>query len=146
MPDYQFYLERSVAQSTSIMSFLQLSSTLNNIIIVHWHLPLKSGQIKMWDGGAASHFFKCNISWSQKLHPPHMCSLWSGTHTLSSKTGLYIVREPTALFRKQLVILMEKQMEWSLVKSMHWLLLFSMSSQESIPISTHPPSKQPIDI
>ena len=35
----------------------------------------------MWDGGAASHFFKHDISWSQKLHPPHMCSLWSGTHS-----------------------------------------------------------------
>ena len=124
MAGFQFCLERSVAWSTSIASVPWLSSALNNI--VHWCLPLKYGQIKMWNGGATSHFFKHDNSWSQQLHPPHKYSLWSSMHTLSFKTGLYIIRESTALFRKQLALLMRNQMEHQrLAKSTHQLLLFS---------------------
>jgi len=39
-------------------------------------------------------------------------------HTLGFETALYIVRELTALFRKQLVILKGKQMKRSLGESM----------------------------
>ena len=60
-------------------------------------------------------------------------------HTLSFKTELYIIREPTVLFRKQLAISMGKQVEEVYPSVMVQPPFFPFSSLSSfLPHPSHP--------